>query len=112
MTHTLPIKPLTVSELVTYQDGSVVSREIVRTRHTTITAFAFAQGQGLSEHTTPFTALAQILDGEAEITVGGEKHTVKAGELLTMPANSPHALQAHHQFKMLLTMAKEAASVE
>jgi quercetin dioxygenase-like cupin family protein len=104
--YTLTIAPHTLKKLVSYQEGSVVSREIIRTPKTTVTAFAFAAGQGLSEHTTPFTALVQILEGEATISVDGIKHQVKEGEMLIMPANSPHALQATQQFKMLLTMAR------
>lgn len=108
MSHTLPIKPHLVADLVSYQEGSVVSREIIKTPKTTITLFAFGQGQGLSEHTTPFTALVQVIEGEAEITIGGEKHKVTAGELIIMPANTPHALQAQKAFKMVLTMARDA----
>lgn len=107
MSHTLPISPHIAKDLVSYQEGSIVSREIVKSVKTTVTIFAFAQGQGLSEHTTPFTAVAHIIDGEAEITVGGEKHTVTEGQLIIMPANSPHALQAHQPFTMILTMARE-----
>lgn len=104
--HTLKINPHTLKDLVNYQEDSVVSRELIKTSKTTVTAFAFAEGQGLSEHTTPFTALVQILEGQAMISVGGKKHLVKEGEILVMPANSPHALQAIQQFKMLLTMAR------
>ncbi len=104
--HTLKINPYTLKDLVNYQEDSVVSRELIKTSKTTVTAFAFAEGQGLSEHTTPFTALVQILEGQAMISVGGKKHLVKEGEILVMPANSPHALQAIQQFKMLLTMAR------
>lgn len=103
---TLTTHPHKTATLVSYQEGSVVSREIVRTPKTTITAFAFAKGQGLSEHTTPFTAFVQILEGEATISVNGKAHLVKEGEALIMPANSPHALKATQQFKMLLTMIK------
>jgi quercetin dioxygenase-like cupin family protein len=98
--------PHKVSELVAYQDGSVVSREIVRTTKTTVTAFAFDKDQGLSEHTTPFVALVQIVEGKAKITIRGVEHIVGEGEVVVMPANVPHALLAVEPFKMLLTMAK------
>lgn len=72
----------------------------------TVSIFAFAQGQGLSEHTTPFDAVVSILDGEAEVTISGKSHHLKAGEMITMPANKPHALQAVKNFKMLLVMKR------
>lgn len=92
---------------ITYQEGSVVSREIFKNTSGTVTLFAFAEGQGLSEHKTPYDALVYIVDGEAEITVSGIVYTVKKGELLHMPASEPHALRAVKQFKMLLTMMKK-----
>ncbi|GIK84222.1 MAG: cupin [Patescibacteria group bacterium] len=104
--YNLKISPHTLKKIVEYQSGSIVSRELIKTTKTTITAFAFAQGQGLSEHTTPFTAFAQILEGEASISVDGKKHEVKEGEVLILPADTPHALQAVKEFKMLLTMAR------
>lgn len=91
---------------VEYADGSVVSREILRSDAGTLTLFAFDAGQGLSEHTAPFDATVTILDGEAQITLGGVAHTVKAGEMLIMPAGVPHALSAPVRFKMLLTMIR------
>lgn len=103
---TLQTKPQQLQDLISYQAGSVVSREIVKTAHTTITLFAFAEGQGLSEHTTPFTALVQVFDGSAEITIGGKKHQATEGEIILMPTNIPHALHATQAFKMMLTMAK------
>jgi quercetin dioxygenase-like cupin family protein len=84
----------------------VVSKEIVRKDTGTVTLFAFDQGQGLSEHTAPFDALVYILDGEAKITISGNPVQVKAGELIIMPANEPHALQAVQKFKMLLVMIR------
>lgn len=104
--YNLNISPHVLKNVVEYQSGSIVSRELIKTTKTTITAFAFAKGQGLSEHTTPFTAFAQILDGEANISVDGKKYEVKEGQVLILPANTPHALQAAKQFKMLLTMAR------
>src|SRR5678815_4347082 len=94
-------------ELVAYQAGAVVSREIVRKKTGSVTAFAFDQGEGLSEHTAPFDALVHVVDGVAEITVGGEPHRVSQGELILMPANVPHALKAVERFKMLLVMIRE-----
>jgi quercetin dioxygenase-like cupin family protein len=95
-----------LSATIQYQAGSVVSKEIVRKDTGTVTLFAFDQGQGLSEHTAPFDALVYILDGEAKITISGIPAQVKAGELIIMPANEPHALQAVQKFKMLLVMIR------
>jgi quercetin dioxygenase-like cupin family protein len=95
-----------VAELVSYQDGSIVSREILKKPTGTVTAFAFDDGQGLSEHTAPFDALVQVLEGEVEITISGKPHFLQSGELILMPANQPHALQAFKRFKMLLTMIR------
>ena len=95
-----------LAETIAYQDGSVVSQEILKKDTGTVTLFAFSEGQGLSEHTTPFDALVYIVDGEAEITIGGEKFNPRAGEMIVMPANIPHALTAVKNFKMLLVMIK------
>lgn len=92
--------------MVAYQEGSVVSKEIVNKPTGTVTLFAFDKGQGLSEHAAPYDALVVITEGAAEITVSGIKHKVTAGEMLLMPANAPHALHAIEQFKMMLTMIK------
>lgn len=101
---------LEVANLSAYQIGSVVSRTIINKKTGTVTFFAFDAGQGLSEHTAPYDAMVQIIDGEAEITIAGELHQMKAGEMIIMPANKPHALKATKQFKMLLTMVREANS--
>ena len=93
--------------IVGYQDESVVSRTVMDKDVGTVTLFAFDEGQGLSEHVTPYDALVQILDGEAEITISGQAHTVKAGQMLIMPANKPHALDANVRFKMMLIMIRE-----
>jgi quercetin dioxygenase-like cupin family protein len=93
-------------DMVDYQKGSVVSREIVKKDTGTITLFAFDEGQGLSEHTTPYDALVHILDGEAEITIGGKVFEPRAGEMIVMPAHIPHALKAIKKFKMLLIMLR------
>ena|SRR3989338_6069376 len=95
-----------INQTINYQEGSVVSKEIIKKPTGTVTLFAFDKGQGLSEHTTPFDALVLITDGIAEITVSGVKNEIKAGEVLLMPANSPHALKAIQPFKMILTMIK------
>jgi len=95
-----------VAELVNYQDGAIVSREIVKKPTGTVTIFAFDAGQGLSEHTAPFDALVQVLEGEVEITISGKPHRLQGGELILMPANQPHALKAVKRFKMLLTMIR------
>jgi len=94
------------SELVAYQDGAVVSREIVSQKTGTVTLFAFDAGQGLSEHTAPFDALVLVLDGEAEITIAGTPFRVQAGEMILMPAHKPHALKAIRRFKMMLVMIR------
>ena len=91
---------------IEYQRDSVVSRTIVKKTNGNVTLFAFDEGEGLSEHTAPFEALVQILDGEAQITIGGEPFTVGPGESIVMPADIPHALKANSRFKMLLTMIK------
>lgn len=98
------VQPL--ADLVDYQAGSVVSREIVRKNTGTVTLFAFDEGQGLSEHTAPFDALVYILDGEAEIIISHKPFRLKVGEIIIMPANQPHALKAMKKFKMLLIMIR------
>jgi len=92
--------------LVDYQPGAVVSRQVIAKPTGTVTLFAFDKGEGLSEHTAPFDALVQILEGEVEITVSKRPHLLNAGEALIMPANEPHALKAIERFKMLLVMIK------
>ena len=95
-----------LAEAVDYQEGSVVSRTIIKKKTGTVTVFAFDEGQGLSEHTAPFDALVNIVDGEAKITVSGEAFTVKSGEFAILPADQPHAVQALVRFKMVLTMIR------
>jgi quercetin dioxygenase-like cupin family protein len=92
--------------LVSYQDGAIVSREIVKKPTGTVTVFAFDEGQGLSEHTAPFDALVQVLEGEVEILISGQPHRLQGGELILMPAGQPHALKALARFKMMLTMIR------
>src|SRR5574342_650898 len=95
---------LHLAELVTYQDGSVVSRQITKADAGNVTLFAFDVGQELSEHTAPFDALVQVLDGAAEIIISGKSFHLKAGDAIIMPADEPHAVKTRGQFKMLLTM--------
>jgi len=97
---------LKLIELIDYQAGSVVSRTIIDEKAGTCTLFAFDEGEGLSEHTTPFDALVYLLDGEAEITISGKPHNLKAGDMILMPADKPHALRAQKRFKMMLVMIK------
>ena len=96
-----------VAKLVNYQAGSIVSREILKKSSGRVSLFAFDAGEGLSEHTSPFDALVHLLEGEAEITIAGQPHQVRAGELILMPANQPHALKALQRFKMMLIMLRE-----
>lgn len=100
-------KILNPKDLIAYQDGSVVSRMIVYKKSGTITLFAFEAGEGLSEHTAPFDAIATIIDGEAEISIEKTEYLLKEGQMIIMPANKPHALRAQQRFKMMLTMIHE-----
>jgi quercetin dioxygenase-like cupin family protein len=93
--------------MIDYQAGSVVSREVIGRKTGTVTVFAFAEGQGLSEHTAPFDAMVVGLDGEAEIFIAGEPYRVATGDMIIMPAGIPHALKAAEKFKMLLVMIKK-----
>jgi quercetin dioxygenase-like cupin family protein len=105
-TQELTGKVINPRDLVSYQTGSVVSRTVIDKKTGTCTVFAFDAGQGLSEHTAPFDALVQVLDGEAEITISGKPFNVKNGEMIIMPADKPHALKAVKRFKMMLVMIK------
>jgi quercetin dioxygenase-like cupin family protein len=98
--------PEKLVDLVTYQDGAVVSREIANTSGGTVTVFAFAEGQGLSEHTAPFDAFVYVLDGNVQITISGRRHSLGEGEMIIMPAAEPHALNAVTRFKMLLVLIR------
>jgi quercetin dioxygenase-like cupin family protein len=99
-------EPATLSGLVSFQEGSVVSMTLADKSAGTITLFAFDEGQGLSEHTAPYDAFVHVLEGEALITVSGRDSRVRAGEMIVMPADEPHALAAPTRFKMLLTMIR------
>ncbi len=100
----LPGDVASLADLTEYQEGAIVSRTIVKREHGSVTLSAFDEGQKLSEHTTRFDALVQVVDGTAEIAVGGDSHRVSTGESILLPANVPHALSAVAQFKMILTM--------
>lgn len=106
MTGGIAGKPMGLAGLVDYQADSIVSRELIKKGVGTITLFAFDAGQGLSEHTAPYDAFVQVVEGEAEVSIAGKPHSVKAGEFIIMPANKPHALQARQRFKMLLVMIR------
>jgi quercetin dioxygenase-like cupin family protein len=97
---------LTLSELVAYNEGSVVSKTLIDKKIGTVTIFSFGAGQGLSEHTVPYDAFVQVVDGEAEVVINGDAHTVTAGQMIIMPANIPHELRAVKPFKMLLVMIR------
>ena len=95
-----------LGELLQYQEGSIVSRVLLKNKGGTVTIFAFDEGQGLSEHTAPFDALVLAIDGEADIEIAGEGYRVRQGETITLPADRPHAVKATTGFKMLLTMIR------
>ena len=97
---------LNLAEMVSYQTGSVVSRQITKAEAGNVTLFAFDAGQELSEHTAPFDALVHVVDGEAEIIISGKSFSLKSGDAIVMPADEPHAVKATGQFKMLLTMIR------
>lgn len=99
-------QPQNINQTIQFQEGSIVSKEIVNKPAGTITLFAFDKGQGLSEHTAPYDALVIITEGAAEITVSGVKHKVNTGEIILIPATKPHVLKAIEQFKMILIMIK------
>lgn len=101
-----PGKTFHPAAVIDYQDGAVVSKTLIQKPTGTVTLFAFAQGQGLSEHSAPFDAMVVVMDGKAEIKISGQPHLVSAGEMIIMPANQPHALAAVERFKMLLVMIK------
>jgi len=97
-------------DLVAYQPGAIVSRTLANKKGGTVTLFAFDAGQGLSEHTTPFDAIVDVLDGDAEIAIGGKRITAGAGRAVLMPANVPHAVFARTRFKMLLVMVRDTVT--
>ena len=97
---------LKLADLVSYQEGSVVSRQITKAEAGNVTLFAFDAGQELSEHSAPFDALVEVLDGMAEIRISGQPYALVAGDAIVMPGNEPHAVRALSRFKMLLTMIR------
>lgn len=98
---------LNLKECIDYSEGSIVSKIVIKQPKGNATLFAFDAGEELSEHTAPFDALVQIIDGESKVKVGDQTHHLVSGESILMPANVPHALKAETQFKMLLTMIRE-----
>ena len=106
MAENLAARVLHTAELVGYQEGAVVSRTLISQKTGTVTLFAFDAGQELSEHTAPYDALVQVLDGETEILISGRPFQLKAGDAIIMPANDPHAVKAMTKFKMMLTMIR------
>lgn len=100
-------KVLVINDLIAYQPGTVASRMIVFEKAGTITIFSFDAGEGLSEHSAPYDAILTVTEGEAEVQIAKKPFTVKAGEMMILPANKPHAVFAHQRFKMLLTMIRE-----
>ena len=104
-----PAEPVELAKLVAYQEGGVVSRTLVKKNGGTVTVFAFDQGQALSEHTAPFDAIVQVLDGDVELVIGGKKVPATAGQTVLLPAGIPHAVNATSKFKMLLIMVREPA---
>lgn len=101
-----PARPVRLDQALDYVAGSVVSRTLVKARGGSLTLFAFDAGQELSEHTAPFDAFVQVLDGAVELTIGGERVEARAGETVLMPAGVPHAVRAAGPFKMLLSMVR------
>lgn len=106
MSESLIARAADLASLAQYQADSIVSRTLVNKPSGTVTLFAFAQGQSLSEHTAPYDALVQILDGCAQVQIGDEKFSVAQGQAIILPANIPHAVYANENFKMLLTMIR------
>ncbi len=101
-----PAQPVRLAALLDYAPGAVVSRALAKASGGSVTLFAFETGQELSEHTAPFDAIVEVLDGEVELTIGGAKVSARAGETVLMPAKVPHAVRATTRFKMLLTMVR------
>ncbi len=102
----LTARALSLADLAEFQPGAIVSREILRKKTGTVTVFAFDKGEELSEHTAPFDALVFALEGQADVSIAGTPHRVKAGEMIIMPAGKPHALKAVDPFKMALIMIR------
>ncbi len=99
-------KVCTLKESIDYSSGATVSKIVTKNKNGSTTLFSFDKGQNLSEHTAPFDATAIILDGQCEITIDGEPNVLSEGQMIVMPANIPHALEATEAFKMMLIMIK------
>ena len=99
-------QPVTLAAAIDFSRQAIVSKTLVDRPTGTVTLFAFDAGQRLSEHTAPFDAMVQVIEGAAELTIGGEPITCRAGEMVVMPANVPHAVNAVERFKMILTMIR------
>ena len=99
-------EPFVLKDIVDYSKGSIVSKTIEDKKTGTVTVFAFDAGQKLSEHTVPYNAVVYLVDGEGEFTIGGKKNTVKAGQIIVMPAGVPHSVNAAKRFKMMLVMIR------
>jgi quercetin dioxygenase-like cupin family protein len=102
-----PAKKYNLAASIEIAEGGIVSKQFIKNKGGNITLFAFDKGQGLSEHTAPFDAIVQIISGTAEVSIGGMKQLVGAGEMILMPANIPHAIHAGEAFKMCLIMLKD-----
>jgi quercetin dioxygenase-like cupin family protein len=100
------VEPITLKDYIEYSPDSVVSKTLKQNPAGTVTLFAFDSGQGLSEHSAPFDAVVQVIDGEGHFIIGGEYHNLTEGQLIIMPANVPHAIRAEEKFKMLLLMLR------
>lgn len=100
-------KTFDFADSISYADQAVVSKHILKKKSGNISLFAFDQGEGLSEHTTPFDAMVLVVDGKAEIIIDGKSHILESGESIIMPATIPHALKAKEKFKMVLTMIRD-----
>lgn len=103
---TTPGNVFSMNDIIDYQSGGIVSKQIIKRATGNVTLFAFDQGENLSEHSAPFDALVQVLEGQGEIVINGQPNFLNAGECIIMPANIPHAVNAKQQFKMLLTMIR------
>jgi len=110
--HVDPAKNYTLADMTPYQDGAVVSRTLLQHETGTLTVFSFDAGQALSEHTVPFHAFVQVLDGEAQIIIGGDSVTVSAGEIVLMPGGISHEVKAVKRFKMLLTLFRSTSGAD
>lgn len=104
---TEPGKAFSFADSISYQTDGIVSKRIIQKEKGNITLFAFDAGQKLSEHTAPFDALVQVMQGSAEIVIGGKPNQLTEGQSIIMPANVPHAVNANQKFIMLLTMIRE-----